>query len=161
YPPEDLQAWNESVTLAINQEPNYLDAFKPHPSNPRLYTLKVRNINLLGETGLHVLPTLDPWIMTVNAWKIDVEGEFVKFVVYDADNEVHPNAIFGHDAQVYVRREESILDSLNNYRRIGDNLPIKFSFTTGTFIAVPPGKISGVGDKNSLDPVEESPGWKI
>jgi len=161
YPPEDLQAWNESVTLAINQEPNYLDAFKPHPSNPRLYTLKVRNINLLGETGLHVLPTLDPWIMTVNAWKIDVEGEFVKFVVYDADNEVHPNPIFGHDAQVYVRREESILDSLNNYRRIGDNLPIKFSFTTGTFIAVPPGKISGVGDKNSLDPVEESPGWKI
>ncbi|MCX9074069.1 MAG: hypothetical protein OIN88_05340, partial [Candidatus Methanoperedens sp.] len=104
--------------------------------------------------------TLDPWIMTVNAWKIDVEGEFVKFVVYDADNEVHPNAIFGHDAQVYVREEIPVYDSMTQ-TPIGNNQRIKFSFTTGTFIAVPPGKITGVGDKDSLDPVEESPGYKV
>ena len=26
YQPQKLQAWNESVTLLINQEPDYLDA---------------------------------------------------------------------------------------------------------------------------------------
>jgi hypothetical protein len=160
YPPDELAAWNESVTLLVDQEPNYLDAFSPDPSNPRLYTLKVRNINLLGGTGLHVLPTMEPWIATVNMWSIEVEGEFVKFEVQDIDNEVHPDPIFGHEVQVYVREASTIEDAITN-RPIGDNLPIKFNFTTGTFIIVPPGKISGVGDKNSNNPIEETPGWKI
>ncbi|MCX9086697.1 MAG: hypothetical protein OIN90_03950, partial [Candidatus Methanoperedens sp.] len=72
YEPGKLQAWNESVTLLINQEPNYLDAFRPLPSNPRLYSLKVRNNNLLLRNGIHILPTLEPWIATFNAWSIDV-----------------------------------------------------------------------------------------
>ena len=160
YAADELEAWNESVTISVNQEPNYLDAYRPNPMNPRLYTLKVRNNNLLGGTGIHVLPTLDPWIMTFNMWSIDVEGEFVKFEVQDIDNEVHPNPIFGHDAQVYVRRELPVEDPLNNNAPIGDNLPIKFSFTTGTFIAVPPGKLTGVGDKDWVI-IEESPGWKV
>jgi len=98
--------------------------------------------------------------MTVNAWKIDVEGEFVKFAVYDADNEVHPNPIFGHDAQVYVRKDETVIDEETGLA-IGDDQPIKFSFTTGTFIAVPAGKITGTGNKDSLEPVEESPGYEV
>jgi hypothetical protein len=160
YPPEELEAWNESVTLVVNQEPDYLDDKKPHPSNSRLYTLKVRNNNLLGQTGVHVLPTLDPWITTFNLWSIDVEGEFVKFELFDVDNEVHPNPIFGHEAQVYVRKDQFIEDSITGFR-IGDNIPIKFTFTTGSFIAVPPGKLTGVGDKNSLNPIEESDGFKV
>ncbi|MCX9074719.1 MAG: hypothetical protein OIN88_08695, partial [Candidatus Methanoperedens sp.] len=144
YPPEDLQAWNESVTLAINQEPNYLFMDAPE-SNKELITLGVRNINIFGPDGLPILPTMDPWIAQMNMWKIEVQGKFNKFEVFDMDNEVHPNAIFGHDAQVYVRREETVLDSLDDYRKIGDNLPIKFSFTTGTFILVPAGKT--IGDK--------------
>ncbi len=160
YAPDELEAWNESVTLSINQEPNYLDAYRPHPANPRLYTLKVRNNNLLGGMGINVLPTLDPWLLTFNMWSIDVEGEFVKFEVQDIDNEVHPNPIFGHDAQVYVRRELAVDDPLNNFRRIGKNEPIKFNFTTGTFIAVPPGKLTGVGDKDWVI-IEESPGYKV
>jgi hypothetical protein len=160
YAADELEAWNESVTLSINQEPNYLDALSPHPSNPRLYTLKVRNNNILGAYGVNVLPTLDPWLTTFNMWSIDVEGEFVKFEVQDIDNEVHPDPIFGHSAQVYVRRELPVEDPLNNNVPIGDNLPIKFSFTTGTFIAVPPGKLTGVGDKDWVI-IEESPGWKI
>jgi hypothetical protein len=161
YPPDALQAWNESVTLLVDQEPNYLDAFRPDPSNPRLWTLKVRNINLLGRTGLKVLPTLDPWIVTVNMWLIDVEGEFVKFEVQDMDNEVHPDPIFGHEVQVYVRKNDpDVIDPVTNLP-IGDNIPINFKFTTGTFIAVPPGKITGVGDKNSINPIEESLGWNV
>jgi hypothetical protein len=88
--------------------------------------------------GLHVLPTLEPWIATVKMWSIDVEGEFVKFEVQIGDNEVHPDPIFGHEVQVYVREERIIKDQLNNFIPIGDNLPIKFNFTTGTFLIVPP-----------------------
>jgi hypothetical protein len=94
-------------------------------------------------------------------WSIDVEGEYVKFEVQDGDNEVHPDPIFGHEVQVYVREKKPVRDALNNNRKIGDNLPIKFNFTTGTFIAVPPGKLSGVGDKNTTDPIEETPGFKV
>jgi len=48
----------------------------------------------------------------VNAWKIEVQGKMNKFEVQDIDNEVHPNPIFGHDAQVYVREELPVLDKL-------------------------------------------------
>ncbi|MBU3966652.1 MAG: hypothetical protein KKG76_04640, partial [Euryarchaeota archaeon] len=103
------------------------------------------------------------WIMTFGAWEINVEGEFVKFELFDVDNEVHPNPIFGHEAQVYVREEIPVYDTVTQIP-IGDNKRIKFSFTTGTFIAVPPGKI-GVGDREGgyMAPtgyVEESKGWK-
>ncbi|NJD76285.1 MAG: hypothetical protein FIB08_04210 [Candidatus Methanoperedens sp.] len=161
YAPEELEAWNESVTLAINQEPDYLDPNVQY-GDEKLYILKLRNTNLMTEFGLPILPTFDPWIMTVNAWEINVEGEFVKFEVQDVDNEVHPNPIFGHDAQVYVRKFEIIKDPVSE-SYIGNNLPINFNFTTGTFIAVPPGK-TGVGDREggiltTLGYVEKSKGW--
>jgi len=48
---------------------------------------------------------------------------------------------------------------------IGLNTPITFSFSTGTLIAVPGGKIKGVGDKtipDKLNPfIEETKGWYI
>ncbi len=44
-----------------------------------------------------------------------------------------------------MREESFVEDKINNNEYIGDNLPIKFSFTTGTFILVPPGKT--IGDK--------------
>jgi hypothetical protein len=72
----------------------------------------------------------------------------VKFEVQDMDNECHPDPLFGHEVQVCVREADTVEDTLTQLS-IGDNLPIKFSFTTGTFIVVPPGKIQGVGDKNS------------
>jgi hypothetical protein len=159
YPPQMRQAWNESVTLLVDQKPNYLDP-EIYYGEEMLYTLKLRNTNLLGPTGLHVLPTLEPWIATVNMWSIDVEGEYVKFEVQDMDNEVHPDAIFGHEAQVYVREDETIKDPISN-SFIGENSRIKFNFTTGTFIVVPPGKIEGVGDKNTSDPIEETSGFKV
>ncbi len=168
YPPEELQAWSENVTLMVNQEPDYLNPDIPYGIE-KLYTLKLRNSNptnpLLVSSfyGVPVLPTLDPWIMTFGAWEINVEGEFVKFELIDADNEVHPNPLFGHEAQVYVREEGRVRDSITK-SIIGENSRIKFSFTSGNFIAVPPGK-TGVGDREGgylvpIGYVEESKGWK-
>jgi hypothetical protein len=159
YPPEALAAWNESVTLLVDQEPNFLDPEMPY-GKERLFTLKLRNTNLLGGTGVHILPSLEPWIATFNMWSIDVEGEFVKFEVQDIDNEVYPDPIFGHEVAVYVRKSDpDIIDPVTNLS-IGDNLPIKFNFSTGTFIVVPPGKIGGIGDKDWII-IEESSGFKV
>ncbi|MBU4339325.1 MAG: hypothetical protein KKD46_00155, partial [Euryarchaeota archaeon] len=139
YPDEELEAWNESVTLVVNQEPDYLYAMN---DDVELRTLGIRSFNIFGPTGLPVLPSMNPWLVQTNAWKIEVQGKINKFELFDADNEVHPNPIFGHEAQVYVREEMPVEDSVTKLP-IGDNLPIKFSFTTGTFIAVPPGKYIG------------------
>jgi hypothetical protein len=159
YPPEALAAWNENVTLLVDQEPNYLDPEIPY-GKERLFTLKLRNTNLLGGLGLYILPSFDPWIATFNMWSIDVEGEFVKFEIQDIDNEVHPDPIFGHEVQVYVRKSDpDIIDPVTNLS-IGDNLPIKFNFSTGTFIIVPPGKIDGVGDKDWIM-IEETSGFNV
>ncbi|VVB86151.1 Uncharacterised protein [uncultured archaeon] len=141
YPPEDFEAWNESVTLGVEQEPDYLYAVN---DNVELRTLGVRSFNIFGPTGLPVLPSMNPWLIQTNAWKIEVQGKINRFEVFDANDETHPNPIFGHEAQVYVREDTTVYDSTNNNLPIGDNLPIKFSFTTGTFIAVPPGK--NIGD---------------
>jgi hypothetical protein len=83
----------------------------------------------------------------------------VKFEVQDMDNECHPDPIFGHEVQVYVRKAYTIEDPIT-HRPIGENLPIEFNFTTGTFIAVPPGKITGIGDKDWII-IEESAGFKV
>jgi hypothetical protein len=117
---------------------------------------------LLGSTGAYVLPSMNPWVCTVNSWMIEVEGEIVEFTVLDVDNEVHPNPMFGHEAQIYKRRIDPIRDPTTN-KIIGDNSPITFSFMTGTFLAVPSGKIMGVGDKSTKENpnpfLEESGGW--
>jgi hypothetical protein len=143
YPYGDIRGWKEAVTLSINQEPNYLfmDADEP---NKELITLGVRNINIFGPTGLPVLPSMNPWLAHTNAWRIEVQGKINRFEVHDIDNEVHPNPVFGHEAQVYVRELETVFDPVSGFS-IGDNEPVKFSFTTGTFILVPSGKT--IGDK--------------
>ena len=124
----------------------------------------MKNNNLLGPTGLYVLPSMNPWVCTTNIWYIEVEGEFLEFIVSDVDNEVHPNPIFGHEAQIYKRNDLPVEDPLTS-RRIGSNKRISFHFTTGTFIAVPPGKLIGVGDKRTTEnpePMfEESKGWEL
>jgi hypothetical protein len=116
----------------------------------------------LGPTGAYVLPSMNPWVCTVNSWLIEVEGEIVEFTVLDVDNEVHPNPIFGHEAQIYQRKDKMVRDTITG-NIIGSNFPITFSFKTGTFIAVPSGKIVGIGDKptaENLNPfLEESNGW--
>jgi len=76
---------------------------------------------------------------------IDVEGRIDDFLIFDADNVCHPNPMFGHEWQVYRRKEYTVIDPSTNLP-IEDNIPIYFKFTTGTFIIVPPGP-KGIGDK--------------
>jgi hypothetical protein len=163
YDPDDLAYWDENVTIGVNMEPDFLDHAEPYPGES-FYTLKLRNTNLLGPTGLYLLPSMNPWICTVNSWYIEVEGEMVNFLIFDADNVCHPNPMFGHEWQVYQRRKEVVTDPATG-EDIGFNTPITFSFSTGTFIAVPGGKIKGVGDKPTLDKpnpiIEETKGWYI
>ncbi|MCG7847620.1 MAG: hypothetical protein MIO93_00365, partial [ANME-2 cluster archaeon] len=68
----------------------------------------------------------------------------------DVDNEVHPNPIFGHEAQIYRRTRQLIEDPIDG-APVGTNERISFQFITGTFIAVPPGKFTGVGDKSTKE----------
>ncbi|MCD4845686.1 MAG: sarcinarray family MAST domain-containing protein, partial [Methanosarcinales archaeon] len=49
------------------------EAAEPYPGES-FYTLKLRNTNLLGPTGMYLLPSMNPWICTVNSWYIEVEG---------------------------------------------------------------------------------------
>ena len=111
-----------------------------------LINLGVRNVCLFGPTGIPVLPPPN-YVVQFNSWVINVEGRIDSFTLIDADNEVHPNPIFGHKAQVYKRTQDVIEDiSSENYDIIGKNTPVEFSFTTGVFIVVPPsGKT--IGDK--------------
>jgi len=163
YDVDDIAYWEENVTLGVDMVPDYLEHDKLYTSESgeSLYLLKLKNDNLLGPTGLYVLPSMNPWVCTTNIWYIEVEGEFLEFIVSDVDNEVHPNPIFGHEAQIYRRTEERILDIDNTL--VGENEVISFRFVTGTFIAVPPGKSTGVGDKptkeNPEPMFEESKGW--
>jgi hypothetical protein len=74
----------------------------------------------------------------------------------------YPHPIFGHEAQIYKRTKYRVKDHVDgNY--IGFNERISFRFITGTFIAVPHGKLTGVGDKSTTEnpePMfEESKGW--
>lgn len=139
YPDNDISAWNETVTISINQEPNYLYM---DSGDPDLIKLGLRNINVFGPSGLPLLPPFS-WFATLNIWTIEVQGEINKFVVQDINNEVHPDPIFGHGAQVHVRENADVLDDAVTTLRIGNNEAIKFSFITGTFIVVPPGKTIG------------------
>ncbi|MCD4765052.1 MAG: hypothetical protein K8R34_00935, partial [Methanosarcinales archaeon] len=161
YDVDDLAYWDENVTLGVDMVPDYLEYDKLY-KNESLYLLKLKNNNLLGPTGLYVLPSMNPWVCTTNIWYIEVEGEFLEFIVSDVDNEVHPNPIFGHEAQIYKRTEERTKDPVDN-TPVGINERISFRFITGTFIAVPPGKSTGVGDKptkENPEPIfEESKGW--
>jgi hypothetical protein len=100
YGMDDIAYWDENVTLGVDMGPDYLEYNKLYTSES-LYLLKLKNNNLLGPTGLFVLPSMNPWVCTTNVWYIEVEGEFLEFIVSDVYNEVHPNPIFGHEAQIY------------------------------------------------------------
>ena len=123
------------MTLGVDMEPDYLLA--ENGDDKELINLGVRNICLMGPKGVPVLPPPN-YVVHFNSWMINLEGRIDDFTLFDVDNECHPHPIFGHEAQVYRRTDYAILDSNDNYRRIGDNFPIEFSFTTGTFIIVPP-----------------------
>jgi hypothetical protein len=142
YDVDDLAYWDENVTLMVDMEPDYLFA-EDNNGGKELINLGVRNICLMGPNGVPVLPPPN-YVVHFNSWMINVEGRIDGFTLFDADNECHPNPIFGHEAQVYRREKHTVYDQISS-TLLGKNTPIEFSFTTGTFIFVPPG-VKGIGD---------------
>jgi len=149
YDVDDLAYWEENVTLGVDMEPNYL--FEDSDGDKKLINLGVQNVCFFGPTGVPVLPPPN-YMVQFNSWMINVEGRIDEFTLVDADNEVHPNPMFGHEAQVYKRKIDTVYDPITNIP-IGLNHPVKFKFDTGTFIAVPPtGK--SIGDKDGYNNLE-------
>jgi hypothetical protein len=144
YDPDELAYWDDNVTIGVNMEPDYL--FAENDDEKELISLGVRNICLMGPKGVPALPP-PHYVVHFNSWLIDVEGRIDDFLIFDADNVCHPNPMFGHEWQVYRRTDYAVEDPANDYIKIGDNTPMEFKFTTGTFIIVPPGP-RGIGDKS-------------
>jgi hypothetical protein len=142
YGVDDIAYWDENVTLGVDMAPDYLFA-EDNDGGKELINLGVRNICLMGPKGVPVLPPPN-YVVHFNSWMINVEGRIDEFTLVDADNEVHPNPMFGHEAQVYKREKHTVYDPISS-TLLGKNTPIEFSFSTGTFIFVPPG-VKGIGD---------------
>ena len=171
YDPEQKK-WIEAVKMGSI----YIANPAENPSGETFIPLAVQNVNVFADIAFNTIPlknggqqVLPPspstaWVATTNIWKIKVKGIFYEFQTLDLDNEVHPNPIFGHEAQIFSRK---YYPDIRDYSGsiVGNNLPVNFEFTTGTFIFVPPGP-KGVGDRleggtieNSIGAINE--GWII
>jgi hypothetical protein len=149
--------WGETIRLAVDQYPDYLTPFETTSyEGKNIQTMGLRNICIFGPTGLPILPPtpVTPWIITINIWLIDVKGEYCEFKVLDATGETHFNPIFGHDPQIYVRKEESVYN-MNKDTLIGKNTRVSYGFTTVSFAVVPQGGYM-VGDWGAYS---EEDGW--
>jgi len=159
YNDEGTMLWNETVRLAVDQQPNYLDPFETTTSDgEELWTMKLRNRCVFGPTGLPILPPtpVTPWLMTLNLWVIDVEGEYAHFKIIDTSDETIFNPLLGHEPQVYVREAKVLTDS---NATLGQNTRLSFGFTTIAFGLVPPwGMMVGDIQDNWFD--DYTPGFK-
>ncbi len=138
YNQQGVLLWNESIRLAVDQVPNYLDPFQKTPwGNEELWTIKIRNRCFFGPTGLPILPPspITVWMLTLNLWVIDVQGEYLQFKIIDTSDETIFNPLLGHEPQTYVR-ELKVITAGNV--TLGQNTRLSFGFTTVAFGLVPP-----------------------
>jgi hypothetical protein len=164
YDPEQ-NIWIDAVKIGEK----YIADPAQNPSSETFIPLSLQNINVFADVAFNTIPlknggqqVLPPspstaWVATTNIWKIRVKGEFHQFYLYDFDNECHPHPIFGHEAQIYSREDYVDIRDPATGSVLGDNMAIKFEFTTGTFIFVPPGP-KGVGDRLEEGTLENSIG---
>jgi len=154
----ETNRWNETVRLAVDQTPDYLNPFETITEDgEELWTLKIRNRCVFGPTGLPLLPPtpVTPWIVTINTWLIDVEGEFLRMKLLDASDETIFNPLIGHEPQSYVREARVI--SVGDIT-LGENTRVRFGFTTLAFALVPPwGMMVGDVQDNWYD--DHTPGF--
>ncbi len=152
----DLE-WEETVRFAVDQYPDYLTPFKTTSyEGKEIQTMGIRNICTLGPTGFPILPPtpFTPWVVTINVWLIDVKGEYCEYKVLDATDETIFNPIFGHEPQIYIRKEESVYN-MKNDTLLGKNTRVSYGFTTASF-AVTPSWGYMVGDWGDYS---EEDGW--
>ena len=131
--------WNEKTRLAVDQFPEYLTPFEETEyEGKKIQTMGIKNTCILGPTGLPILPPtpVTPWIITINLWLIEVKGEYCEFKVIDTRDETNFNAFFGHNPQIYIRREEDIYNIFNSLK-VGRNTRLSYGFTTMSFGVVP------------------------
>ncbi len=143
--------WQENVTLAVSAVPDYFDV-DATLSREEDWQFNVKNVCLFGPTGLPVLPTpVTPWVVTLNAWYIQVDGRWDSFTVLDSSDETLPHALFGHCSQTYCRQKEVVYDRVchphapDSERMLGRNKPLRFECKTMSLGIVPPGKLP-IGD---------------
>lgn len=156
--------WDESIRIAVDQDPDYLDADKEltataeetNNEEENFYSLKLKNTCVFGPLGFWILPPspVTPWIITINVWIIEVKGEYKEFKVVDTTDETHFNPFIGHDAQIYVRKHQAIKQGSET---IGENTRLNFDFATAA-VSVVPGFQNMVGDTEG-GYFEESKGW--
>lgn len=133
-----VSLWNETLRLAVDHFPNFLDPFeKTSWGDEEIWTLKIRNRCVFGPTGLPILPPtpFTPWLLTMNCWVIDVEGEFAQLKIIDTSDETIFHPLFGHEPQTYIRELKVITRSNTT---LGENTRLSFGFTTVAFSLVPP-----------------------
>ncbi|OYR46867.1 hypothetical protein [Halorubrum sp. Hd13] len=101
--------------------------------------------------GLPVAPVPGYWVTTVNAWRVQVRGEYPRFALRaDVGTPGEPFE--------YVRREDNVaLDVGGETVRLGATEPIRFETETVVAVAVPAGP-PGVGDVDGTRD-ETSAGW--
>jgi len=154
---------------ALKMGQKYIADPAKNPSSETFIPLSLQNVNVFAGVGLNTVPLINggqqvlppspstAWVATTNIWKIRVKGRLHQFHLYDFDNECHPHPIFGHEAQIYSRKHDIDIRDPATGSVVGDNDPIEFEFTTGTFIFVPPG-LKGVGDRREGEIIENSIG---
>jgi hypothetical protein len=107
-------------------------------------------------SGLPLAPVPGLWYATVNAWYVDVRGQYQRFAVTaDRGRPDSPGA-----AITYVRDGDTVrldVDRDGVAERLGTASRIRFRAQTGITVVVPPGG-SGVGDRDG-NADERSPGW--
>jgi hypothetical protein len=153
--------WTEDIKVFVDQNPDYLFTDKEHTDKQggkNFYPLKIRNICTLGPTGIPVLPPtpVTPWIFTFNLWLIDVRGEYEILKLKDTTDETHFNTTQGHEAQIYIRQYDTIVNK--NGDLLGYNNRLNFAWTTVAMSFVPPGG-QMVGD-TAGGLIEETEGFK-
>jgi hypothetical protein len=101
--------------------------------------------------GLPVAPVPGYWVTTVNAWRVQVRGEYPRFALRaDVGTPGEPFE--------YVRQEGDVtLDVDGRSVRLGSTEPIRFETGTVVVLAVPAGP-PGVGDVDGVRD-ETSAGW--
>lgn len=105
--------------------------------------------------GLPVLPVPSHWYATVNAWNVEVKGEYARFEV--SANTGTPETA---TTTTYVREDRNVERKIaGSERELGSVEGIDFSGQSLLIVAVPPGKL-GVGDRDDADP-ECSPTWPV
>jgi len=101
--------------------------------------------------GVPVAPVPGYWVTTVNAWRVQVRGEYPRFALRaDVGTPTEPFE--------YVREEGAVtLDLGDETVRLGATEPIRFETETVVAVAVPAGP-PGVGDVDGTRD-ETSAGW--